>query len=99
MPAPYPRHLPAYPNERYVVDRLFDFRQCRRVAGYTWGAITDGPASYDAAFDAVADNIDEVRRICDAQIGLRVTRIEAGRAQDVTADFVALFPEMLEAAE
>jgi hypothetical protein len=97
----WPFHLPMYPAVSYRVDRLFDLRACQRNRAIVWGAATDGPATEDEAHDAVADCIEDVRCICHAHLGLRVWRIEAGRAEDVTAQFIALFPEPeeLEAAE
>lgn len=93
-----PSHLPRYPEEHYRVDRLFDLPSFRRNSRFIWGALTDGPASYDEAFDAVADNIRDVRTICDAAQGLRVTHIKNGQAQDVTAAFLAMFAEVEESA-
>jgi len=85
-----PAHLPPLPTSHYVA-----FCLVYENAKLDWCQISDGPASWDAVTDAVANDLEDVASICHPSLGFFVQHIENGRVLDVTRDALAMIRDRM----
>jgi len=77
--------LPEFPSEHYAAYGLFDFRSSPRTQAAVWGSLTDGPATHDDAFDAVAEHVEKnLGALCHPWLGVAVLRTQGSVTEDVT---------------
>jgi hypothetical protein len=91
--------LPEWPSEHFAVYAMFDFRSDPRTKAVVWGNLTDGPATHDDAYDAVAEYVEKERAPGHAWLSVVVLRTRGNVTEDVTASFLEVIAPDQMAAE